>query len=191
MRAFVNFAAFQIGWFACILGAAHGAWLAGVGIALTIVVLHVVAAGDAIAELKLIGAAVAMGVVFDSAFAASGVVRFAAGVWSEHFTTPWLLALWALFATTLNVSLRWVKTRLALAVAFGAAGGPLAYLAGAKLGALEFVSYAPALIGLAVAWGAAMAALVLLARRFDGVSLAKVAPGRSAAAAKNASDAFL
>lgn len=50
---------------------------------------------------------------------------------------PWLVAVWLLFASTLNHSLRWLQPRPWLAALSGAIAAPLSYLAGARLGALD------------------------------------------------------
>ncbi len=39
------------------------------------------------------------------------------------FPPPWILALWALFASTLNASLGWLQDRLLLAAVLGALSG--------------------------------------------------------------------
>ena len=54
--------------------------------------------------------------------------------------------------------------------ALGAVGGPLAYLAGEKLGAITFNQPLFAIAALAVIWAVAMPLLVVLATRMDGMS---------------------
>ena len=51
----------------------------------------------------------------------------------------WLLAMRAQFATTFRFSLRTVITRPIRAALFGAAGGPIAFLAGERLGAVTLL----------------------------------------------------
>ena len=46
-----------------------------------------------------------------------------------------MLILWANLALTLNGCLRWLQGRYVLAAILGAAGGPLTYFGGMKLGA--------------------------------------------------------
>ena len=87
--------------------------------------------------MKLIGLALAIGLVWDSALASLGWIRFTSGTLVEGAAPPWILGLWALFATTLNRSLAWLHGRYALAAVLGAIAGPLSYWAGARLGALE------------------------------------------------------
>jgi apolipoprotein D and lipocalin family protein len=84
-----------------------------------------------------------------------------------------MLSLWAAFATTLNHSLRWVVHRPMVATLLGAIGGPLAYLAGAKLGALQLASLQTALPLIGVAWGIAMLTLSLIAMRLQPTPLPK------------------
>jgi hypothetical protein len=74
--------------------------------------------------------------------------------------------MWALLATTLNVSMRWLHGRPWSAAAFGALGGPLAYWAGARLGAVEIPDVAAALTAQAIGWAVMMPALMALALRF-------------------------
>ena len=168
MPAIMNFAMFQFGWFACVLGAAWSMPLAGTGVALAIVAGHLLLASQPQAELKLLVAAAAIGLVFDSALATLGWITFPSGVLVTGLAPHWMVALWLLFATTLNVSLGWLKRYPLLSVLFGAIGGPLAYYGGSKLGALNFNEMTPALIALAIGWAVITPLLVQLARRFDG-----------------------
>ena len=75
-----------------------------------------------------------------------------------------------LFATTLNVSLKWMKRRYLLAAVFGGLGGPLAYYAGHRLGAVGFSDIQTALLAVGIGWAFIMPLLMLLAERFDGYS---------------------
>jgi hypothetical protein len=166
----LNVALFQAGWLACVLGAAHGLPWAGVAAAAGVVAWHLMRARRAAEELKLVALAVAVGALSDSALAASGWVEFAPAAAADGLAPWWILAMWALFATTLNVSLAWLRTRLPLAALLGAMSGPLAYWAGARLGALELRQPAAALGALALVWAAALPGLLAAARRLDGAA---------------------
>jgi hypothetical protein len=98
-------------------------------------------------------------------------VRFAAA-WPEGFAPYWMLSLWIAFATTLNHSLRWLMSRPAAAGLAGLIGGPLAYLAGAKLGALTLVTPATTLPIIALLWTAAMRVLSMIVLRASRVPAA-------------------
>lgn len=183
MQIFVNFLLFQIAWFACVLGAANNLpWIGPLVVGL-IVIYHVRRVPSAGPELQLIGSAAVIGAVFDSLLAASGWVSYPSGQWHAALAPYWIVAMWIGFATTLNVSLSWLKRRYWLATLFGAVGGPLAYLAGAKLGGITLVSSEAALIALAVGWAAITPLLTYLASRLDGTRV-ELQPGALAPAAE-------
>jgi hypothetical protein len=170
-----NFILFQIGWFACVLGGAHDVPWLGTGIALAIVAWHIGRAVRPRGELILVLMSAGIGAVADSALVAIGWVRYSSGTIIAGTAPVWLVAMWMLFATTLNVSLRWLRRFPLAAIAFGAIGGPLAYWGGARLGAMEFAAPVAATTALAVGWGALTPILVRLAQRFDGYAPVAVA----------------
>lgn len=169
-RVAYNVAASQAGWFACVIGAANGMPWIGLFAVVLIVAIHLRLARRVGPELRLILSAVVIGLVADSLLVLAGLVRYPSGNWIEGLAPYWILAMWGLFATTLNVSMKWLRNRELLAVLFGAVGGPLAYLAGEKLGAITFVQPPYALVALALIWAFAMPLLVRLAVRMDGMS---------------------
>jgi hypothetical protein len=168
MKVLVNAVAFQAGWFATVLGAANGLPWLGLAAVLAVGGLHLRASPRPGVEARLLLVAMALGLGFDSLLLATGWIVYPNGLFAPGLAPYWIVALWALFATTLNVSLRWLRGRDVLAVVFGAIGGPLSYLAGARLGAMTFVDTAPALLALAIGWGAMMPLLTRLGARFDG-----------------------
>jgi hypothetical protein len=163
----VNFIAFQAGWFACVLGAAAGrAWIGPVVVGAALA-LHFARSTRPMAEIRLALCALAIGLAWDGALLHLGMLEFAAPGPFEAMPPAWMLALWPLFASTLNVSLRWLRRRPLAAAALGAAAGPLSYWAGARLGALGLPEPGAALALLAVGWAAITPLLLALARRFD------------------------
>jgi len=169
MTVILNFIAFQFGWFASVLGAANGMPLLGPAVVAAVVGLHLYLVRRPAAELRLLAAAALMGLFGDSLLLASGWIAYPNGEWLSGLAPYWIITMWLLFATTLNVSMRWMRGRYVIAAVFGAVGGPLSYLAGARLGAMNFVETAPALTALALGWGVAMPLLTWLAERFDGL----------------------
>lgn len=165
MRLIGNILAFQAGWFACVLGAAAGRPALGSAIALVVVTVHVATAPHPPRELLLVAAAAVVGLVADTALLQLGVLSFPTGTLIEGVTPYWMLALWMVFATTLNVSLGWLRDRPLLAMSMGVIAGPLAYLAGARLGALVIVSPMAAAIGVACVYAIALPLLLALADR--------------------------
>ena len=164
----INFMLFQLGWFACVLsGAAGRPWLGAV-LAIVIIGWHIWRAPRPEAELKLIGVALVIGAVWDSLLVWQGWLNYPSGMLLPYAAPYWIVIMWALFATTLNVSLRWLKGRWLYALAFGALGGPLAYFAGQRLGAVEFIDMRNALLALLVGWALFTPLLLALSRRYDG-----------------------
>jgi len=167
MAMAANIVLFQVGWFACVLGAAGGWAPEGALAALAIVALYVARAARPWRELVLVAAAAGAGLVADSLLASSGWLRYASGGLVEGVAPYWIVAMWALFAITLNVSLRALRDRPLPGALLGLAGGPAAYLAGEKLGAVALVQTVPALAALGLIWAIATPALLALARRMD------------------------
>ena len=76
---------------------------------------------------------------------------------------------WAQFATTFRFSLRSVIMRPVPAVLFGAAGGPLAFLAGERLGAVTLLPpLASGLFRLSLSWAIALVVFSAVVRRVTG-----------------------
>lgn len=160
-----NFALFQAGWFACVLGAASGrAWL-GTGFGLVLVFLHLVLVANRGREGRLLAFALVLGLVVDSIHAHTGTLVFFSGSVVAGLTPPWLLVLWMQLASTLRFSLRWLSGRYFLACVLGALSGAGAYAAGVRLGGAAFgTDIAWALAQVAVGWGLALPLLLFVAR---------------------------
>lgn len=164
----VNFLLFQLGWFACVLGAAAMQPWAGVALALAIVGFHLLRTPHRQTEAALILVATLTGTLWDSLLVAYGWLHYPSGMIGPALAPVWIIALWALFATTLNVSLRWLRPRPVLAALCGAIGGPLAFYAGLRLGAVEIPDLPATLALLAAGWAMLTPLLLLSARRLDG-----------------------
>ena len=135
----INYTLYQIGWFACVLGgASHRPWT-GFLVAMILVGVHLALSVERSLEVRLVVLATAVGAVVEAIQIATGTYRFTSGTVSDALAPPWLLAMWAQFATTFRFSLRSVIRRPVPAVLFGAAGGPLAFLAGERLGAVTLL----------------------------------------------------
>ena len=165
MNTLINIILMQIGWFACVLGAANDLPWTGVLVSLGVVTWHLLRTTQLRKDTTVLLSALVMGFALDSALASSGLMTFKSGSLIGGLTTPWMLSLWLGFATTLNASLRWLMTRPLFAVLFGAGGGPLAYWSGAKLGAIGLNNAALGLLCIGLGWASAMWFFVLLAKR--------------------------
>jgi hypothetical protein len=166
----LNFAVFQAGWFACVLGAANGhPWIAPATVA-TAIALHLALATAPAIELKLIVVVTLSGALWDSMLTGLGWLVYPSGSIFSGAAPYWIAALWALYATTLNVSMRWLHKRTAIAALFGLIGGPLAYWGAQKLGAVTFAQPLAATVALAVGWALLMPLTLALARQWDGMA---------------------
>ena len=167
-RTLLNIACFQLGWFACVLGAAQSMPWIGPLVAVPVIALHLYQADNSRLEIVLMLIAAFVGSLFDQSLLSLGLIKFTSGSMHGYLLPLWMVTLWLLFATTLNVSLRWMRGRPVVAVLFGVVGGPLAYMGGVKLGAMQFLQPTPLLIALAIGWGIFMPALLWLSTRLDG-----------------------
>jgi hypothetical protein len=162
MVRFLNFVLYQVGWFACVLGAAWCVPWTGMSIALLLVGVHLWLAEDRAAQLKLALLAAAVGMVIDTAQLWAGVFSFHQGVVVQWLPPPWMSVLWMQFATTFHYSMNWLSARYLLCASFGLGGAPLAFFAGERLGAIEFLSPRLPHYGvLALLWSVAVPSLVL------------------------------
>jgi hypothetical protein len=168
MTILTNALLFQLGWFAAVLGAAGDLPWIGVLAAAAIAAVHLARAARPLPELALLTVAVVAGAGFDTLIVQAGWLRFDSGMLVAGTAPVWMVALWANFATTLNVSMRLLRSRLLVAALFGAIGAPLAYYAGGKLGAVEFIATGPALGAIAAGWFVLCPLLFVAARRLDG-----------------------
>lgn len=166
MSRVLNFACFQLGWLGCVSGAARGwTWL-GPALAMGLVLLHLALAADRAWELRLILLAGLFGFAVDTLLASAGFFAFTRTSTVPWLSPPWMVALWVLFATTLNGSMSWLAGRYGLAAVLGALFAPLSYAAGARFGAIELPErWILGLAGVGTAWAFAMPALLILRDR--------------------------
>lgn len=167
-HSLVNYVTFQIGWFACVLSAAGGRPVLGLGVAVLVLGLHLSLAKQIVPEIKMILACAAIGSIFDSLLLATGWVSYPNGEWIPGLAPFWIVAMWFLFSSTLNLSLAWLKGRALLAAFMGFLGGPLSYIAGQNLKAIRLENPEAALITVAICWTFIMPVLCRLAERWNG-----------------------
>ncbi len=176
----VNFVLFQLGWFACVLlGGSPWHFWALVVVALAVAV-HLNSAPGMNPELRLIGLSLLLGLAWENLLTLSGVLSYPFGQIVGQQAPLWIVAMWPLLATTLNVSLRWMHGKLWLTMAFGAVGGPLAFFAGERMEAVTIANPMLAYLILAAGWAVLFPALVKLAQTYDGFKSPPLALSREA-----------
>ncbi|HSL99626.1 MAG TPA: DUF2878 domain-containing protein [Candidatus Limnocylindria bacterium] len=164
----LNIVLFQAGWFASVLGPPRGLPWTGPAVVLLVVAVHLALSGDRKRELMLIGTATGIGLLAETGMNAAEFYSAAPWILPPPLAPAWLPLMWANFATTLNVSLKAISGRPFLSSLLGAVAGPLAYLGGARLGAIHFPEPSwHGLLALGVLWAVAVPALFALSRRFS------------------------
>lgn len=167
----LNFLLFQFGWFACVLGGAYDQALPGCLIAVLVIAYHFYRAREVIQELRLLTAALLIGFIFESIVTAQGFAIYSSGQVHDAIAPLWMILMWPLFATTLNISMRWMKSISPLLVSLiGVIFAPLAYYAGNRLGAVEYDNLTLSLSIIAIAWAALLPILVSSSMKLDGYS---------------------
>lgn len=167
MKFWLSLGGYQLVWFSAVIGAAHGLPWPGILGLLVYAACQLSAARRFKIDLSLMAMAIVMGLLFDSALIRAGLVSYAAAWPFAGMAPAWILALWGAFSLTFTQSLAYLQTRLWLAAALGAAGGPLVYWGAAR--AWHVVTFASpswrALLCLGIGWGLATPALAWFARR--------------------------
>ena len=169
MMLLINAVVFQIAWLSSVIGAAREMpWIGPVAV-LIAVALHLRTARKPFEEVLLVLSCALLGASFDSILVAAGWVTYEAGLFSAYFAPYWIITMWMLFATTLNVSMRWLRGKPKLAALLGAYGGPTTYLAGQALGGIVITNQLAALTALAIGWAVMMPVLMWLSENLDGM----------------------
>lgn len=130
MKILANVLLYELIWILCVLGGNKGALAA-----LPLLLGHLVLSHKKRADLQMMGFVLFVGLLIDGTLHQVGLFIFT----SPGFPIPfWLMVVWLGLSITPNHSLAWLKNRPLPAALFGALGGPLAYWAGEKLGAVSF-----------------------------------------------------
>ena len=163
MGRLLNFAMFYLGWFACVVGAAQGELWLGPSVVAALVLIHLSLTPRPVQEIWLILVIGIFGFAIDTVQASAGLYAFTRTSAAPWLCPLWMVALWMIFATTLNTSMAWLAGRYGLAAALGALCGPASYAAGARLGAIELPAHARvSLVGIAIVWACVMPTLLWL-----------------------------
>jgi len=163
----VNFIIFQLGWFSCVLMAARGFPEIGIMITLLLVAVQLFLAENRKNLLILLFLITLIGSAWDSVLTSLNILMFNTGMMVSYLAPGWIIAMWLIFSTTLNVSFHWLYGRYWLAMLLGMIFGPLAYQAGAALGAVEIPDILRANVSMAIGWSLLMPLSIKLAEIFD------------------------
>ena len=164
MLPVLQFVAYQLVWFAC---AFSDVWeMPWLGPLCALAYLFWVSR-DVPLAWRAAGTMAAVGMVLDTCLIQLGFLGFDSSPWPIWLPPPWMISLWACFAIPLITTFGWMATRPLLAFALGAIGGPMAYLAGAKLGAIGLGESATmSLIAIGLVWGAITPVAVIFGQKW-------------------------
>ena len=162
----INFVLFQVGWFIGVLGATYNQTYFALTLSIVILMVHFAIIKNRILELKLIIIAGLIGLLFDGALLNFDLIIYNDPGLPYPLTPIWIVMLWMFFAMTLNHSLAWLRQKIYISILFGALGGPLAYIAGEKLGAITLLS-TNSIIILSIGWAFITPVLLIIANRLN------------------------
>jgi hypothetical protein len=152
----LNFINFQTGWFVCVL---YPVWQTA-GVIMVLLMLHFsVVSRHRLAELKFIMLGTVAGSALDLLWLQSGVLADGYQGWLPPL---WLIALWAMFMTTLSHSLSWIGQYRWLPYVFAPIAGPFTYWSASELGAVNLPYLPFSLLALAAGWLVLFPALLYL-----------------------------
>jgi len=157
-----NLVMFKMGWIACVTLAAAGQPLWATVAVAVVVILHLAGVPLVVKEALLLAASAVIGLAWESVLVWSGLLSYPSSGEFAPFAPYWIVAMWVLFATTINHGLRWVKKNWMMAAAAGLVGGPLAFYGGASMGAVEFSHTLWSLLAIGAGWAALLPLLTLI-----------------------------
>jgi hypothetical protein len=162
-RVLVEWLGFQAVWFASAIGAARGTALPGVLSGAFFVTIILFTAPSVRRTGVMILSSGAIGALGESFLAIAGFVTPAAASPALIAAPAWLVALWLAFGATIGSLRPLLGTRPLLAAAgLGLVAGPLAYWAGAGIGALAVGPSPQAWPAIAALWAAVLPTLIAL-----------------------------
>ena len=166
-RPIAEWVGFQLVWLMCALGAAQGWNAPGVIAAALFIGVLLAKKGRSLSECVTILASGAVGLIAESALMAAELVRFAAPWPSLQLAPAWIVALWLAFGATLSTIASLLGYYIVIkAGVIGFVTGPLAYWAGARLGALEIADSAPlTYLAIGLIWAVALPFLLIFRQR--------------------------
>ena len=153
----INFIWFQSIWVMAILWQNQWLWLLIALLALHLLVVH-----NKAAEISLWVLGGTLGLALDGTLTYFEFFNFSAP--PTILPIPlWLMAIWFAFLGTLRHSLSYLLNKPFLAIALGAIFAPISYIAGMRLGAVEFGhDLVTTALTIGIAWGVLMPILLFI-----------------------------
>ena len=162
----INFVLFQFGWFVTVWGAAHQKLPLSMTVVALILLVHIMQASQKKEATILLFIIMLLGSIFDQLLLITNLVTYE-NQFIDYLVPLWIVAMWGLFATTLNLSLSWLKSNLVLAILFGFIGGPVAYFAAEQLNAVQLTNHF-SIYALALGWAILTPVCLYIAQKWNG-----------------------
>lgn len=161
----INAVLFQILWFSCVVGGAKELLWPSILAGIILATWQLQAKNRHQTDVCLILAALIMGLIIDTAWTVFGVLEFAGARVIDPIAPVWILILWVGFSLTVNHSMSWLNSKFYLPAAVGFIGGPMSYLAGLRLGAVDYLM-SPWIVSLllGIVWAIALTILVKISQ---------------------------
>lgn len=166
-RNVLNFLLFQAGWLLCVL---YPNLIAVLVIAVILAFHLILVSRNRWSELQFIGFGTVVGAALDTLWFQTGIL--VSDTADLLIAPPWLVAIWAVFMTTLCHSLDWISRNRWLPFVLAPVAGPFAYWSASKLGTVSLPDLPVSLLALACGW-LIIFPLLLFIRRFLYPELAR------------------
>jgi len=139
----------------------------GIAVAIVVTGIYFYLAENRLHAISILILITLIGGTWDSFLTSQQVLVFDSGMIAPYLAPTWIIAMWLSFATTINVAFRWLYQKYILAFVLGAISGPLAYQAGAALGAVNIPDNMTANTFLAAGWGILMPLFAFIAETIE------------------------
>ncbi|OUU80905.1 MAG: hypothetical protein CBC38_00175 [Gammaproteobacteria bacterium TMED78] len=163
----INFLFFQLGWFACVVGAANNLYLLGPIVVFFVVFFYLARSINPVKELFFVLIVSLIGLLWENFIIILEVLEYRSNNIVIGFAPLWIVAMWASFSTTIKISLSWLNRKIYLLFIFGFFGGPLSFYAGESLGGVIFLDRALGYTLLAVGWSIMFPLLFYISNKLD------------------------
>jgi hypothetical protein len=171
MQRSTNFIAFQLGWLACVLGAAYDMPMLGPGVVAGLLAMQSFTMSDPVRQVGLVTVVAIIGTAIDTGLLRLGVYWLEQSSGSAWLCPLWITALWVNIGMSLHGWLRPLQGRYRATALLGAVAGPTAYLAADVLGAIRLAIHLElALLLFAALWAVLLPILFWIAQLppYDG-----------------------
>lgn len=162
MKSLQNLGLFKLGWVACVYFAAVGQTTLSLLAVAVVVALHLARTSVPAKEALFLACAGLVGLVWESVVVSTGLLQYTGQANGSWLAPTWIVAMWVLFATTINHGFSWIKRHWAIGAVFGLVGGPMAFYGGSMMNAVAFTQTLPALLLLGAGWAVLLPLLCLI-----------------------------